>query len=337
MNFSITIRNIMIRLFSIKVLFIKKFNIVCLLLLVCYLPLSLFSQIPAFPGAEGAGANAKGGRGGKVIYVTNLNDSGSGSLRAALEATDPRIVVFRVSGIIHLKSRLKIYNPYLTVAGQTAPGGGILIRGYYIDIYTHDCVFQYIKYRAGRLETEQAKTFFIRDGAYNILFDHISASWSEDENFTCYSVSKPTYNITLQWSMVCEGLYGEGHNNHAAGPTFGSVSEADKMQNLSVHHNIFTNNSFRNPYIKNKNAEVVNNITYNWERWSSMYRRGITVDLIGNRFVQGPSFDHEAGWTQDHGILWCSEEGDNGDKGVPGDPSIYIKGNFDAKYRTESV
>ena len=290
------------------------------------------AQVPAFNGAEGGGAVSVGGRGGVVIEVTNLNDSGTGSLRAALEASEPRIVIFKVAGIIELKSRLQIYNPYLTVAGQTAPGGGILIKGYYIDVYTHDCIFQYFRYRAGRLDNEQSRSFFVRDGAYNIIFDHLSISWGEDENFTCYSISNPTYNITLQWSMICEGLYGSDHNDHSAGAIFGSVEAADKVYNVSLHHNFFSNNSFRSPYIKNKNTELINNITYNWQWWSSLFRSGTTIDIIGNRYKKGPSFLEEMSWAHDHGILWDSEAGDNGNSGMPGNPSIYIKGNYDALY-----
>jgi hypothetical protein len=110
-------------------------------------------SIPAFPGAEGAGAFTLGGRGGRVIKVVNLNDSGPGSLRAAVEAEGPRIVVFCVSGIIMLGTPLSISNPFITIAGQTAPGDGICIRGQTTEINTHDVVLRYLRFRRGNIKT----------------------------------------------------------------------------------------------------------------------------------------------------------------------------------------
>ena len=149
----------------------------------------------AFPGAEGFGADAKGGRGGAVIKVTNLNDSGSGSLRACVEASGPRTCVFEVGGTIELDSRIKISDPYLTIAGQTAPGGGITIRnsasnekGDTFLTATHDVVIRYIALRpghaAGSTTTNRATSIFDSgDGSvYNVILDHISMSWASDDN-----------------------------------------------------------------------------------------------------------------------------------------------------------
>src|SRR5215469_12873348 len=142
------------------------------------------AKVPAFPGAEGAGAWTPGGRGGKVCLVTNLNDKGPGSLREAVEMQGPRIVVFRVAGIITLETPLAIDKPFITLAGQTAPGDGVCIRGQTTAINTHDVVIRYLRFRRGNLKN--------RDDALgghpigNILIDHVSASWGLDENLSLY-------------------------------------------------------------------------------------------------------------------------------------------------------
>lgn len=138
--------------------------------------------IPAFPGAEGAGAFTSGGRGGRIFEVTNLNDAGPGSLREAIEAEGVRIVIFRVSGIITLEKLLTISNPYITVAGQTAPGDGICIRGQTTEINTHDVVLRYLRFRRGNIKDRNDAL-----GGYpvgNIIVDHCSASWGLDENLS---------------------------------------------------------------------------------------------------------------------------------------------------------
>ena len=163
------------------------------------------SALPAFPGAEGFGSQTIGGRGGKVYFVTNLNDSGSGSLRAALEASGPRIVVFRTGGTISLNSSLNISNPYITIAGQTAPGGGITIKGGDIRVSTHDVVMRYITSRRGAGGNNHAGTLYANNSnnVYNIVIDHCSFSWGVDETFsTWYRV----YDFTLQNSIISEAL-----------------------------------------------------------------------------------------------------------------------------------
>src|SRR5262249_24507004 len=141
-------------------------------------------RVPAFPGAEGAGTLTPGGRGGEVRLVTNLNDRGPGSLPEAVEAEGPRTVVFRVAGLITLESPLDINRPFLTLAGQTAPGDGVCIRGQSVHINTHDVVIRYLRFRRGNLK--------VRDdalGGYpirNIIVDHVSASWGLDENLSLY-------------------------------------------------------------------------------------------------------------------------------------------------------
>src|SRR5256885_10648549 len=137
--------------------------------------------VPAFPGAEGFGANTPGGRGGKVMLVTNLNDSGPGSLRAACDAEGPRLIVFRVAGIIDLKREIKINNPYLTLAGQTAPGDGICLRNYELETRTHDVIIRYLRSRPGIASGKEEDAIGVGSGSYNVILDHCSATWAVDE------------------------------------------------------------------------------------------------------------------------------------------------------------
>ena len=170
--------------------------------------------VPAFPGAEGAGAITRGGRGGEVLIVTNLDDSGPGSLRAAVEARGPRTVVFRVAGLITLETPLAIEHPFITIAGQTAPGDGVCVRGQSVHINTHDVVIRYMRFRRGNLK--------VRDDALggnpvgNVIIDHVSASWGLDENLSLYrhmvpvegrpAKKLPVENLTIQWSISSEAL-----------------------------------------------------------------------------------------------------------------------------------
>src|SRR5215813_2417660 len=137
---------------------------------------ALAADLPAFPGAEGFGANTPGGRGGKVIFVTNLNDSGAGSFRAACEAEGPRIVIFRVSGLITLNSPIVVKNAFLTVAGQSAPGEGICLRNASFVIATHDVVVRYLRSRLGDQSGQEADSITLAGGAQNVILDHCSAT-----------------------------------------------------------------------------------------------------------------------------------------------------------------
>lgn len=172
---------------------------------------SLYSQQLAFPTAEGYGKHTKGGRGGAVYEVTNLNDSGEGSLRAAVEAKGPRTVVFRVSGTIELKSDLNIDHPFITIAGQTAPGDGICIRDYPITIDADEVIIRYLRIRLGDESGEETDAL---SGRYrkNIIIDHVSATWGTDEVLSLYHNS----HVTIQHCIISEAV-GDGESHKFGG------------------------------------------------------------------------------------------------------------------------
>jgi len=252
-------------------------------------------QIPAFPGAEGFGANTAGGRGGKVIEVTTLNDDGPGSLRVAIDADGPRIIVFRVGGMIELKTSLEITHPYITIAGQTAPGGGITLRNHpsnresALVIRAHDVTIRYIRSRPGpsaELSSDSDAIEILGSGAYNVMIDHCSFSWAVDEvTSTWYDA----HDVTFQWSIIAEGLYCSTHEKgcHSMGMILGS----DGSRNLTVHHNLFAQNHERNPYIKTSGiVDFVNNVIYDpWGTPSVVtdeYSKD-QVNYVNNYFKRG--------------------------------------------------
>ena len=247
------------------------------------------NAIPAFPGAEGAGALTPGGRSGVLYEVTNLDDSGPGSLREAIEADRPRIIIFRVSGIITLDKPLSIENPFVTIAGQTAPGDGICIRGQTTEINTHDVVVRYLRFRRGNLEDRNDAL-----GGYpvrNIMIDHCSASWGLDENLSMYRYKKkmpdgkekkmPVENLTIQWCISSEAL---DLNNHAFGATWGG-------KNCSFHHNLFACNTGRNPSIGwGDGFDFRNNVLFNWRHRTIDGGDGSSsVNVVANYFKPGPA------------------------------------------------
>jgi hypothetical protein len=247
------------------------------------------AAIFAFPGAEGAGAYTRGGRGGKVHAVNNLNDAGPGSLRAAIEAKGPRIVVFRVAGIISLQTPLAIDHPFITIAGQTAPGDGVCVRNHTVHINTHDVVIRYMRFRRGNLK--------IRDDALggnpikNIIVDHVSASWGLDENLSLYRhmvkaadgklKKMPVENLTIQWSISSEAL---DRFNHAFGGTWGG-------KECSFHHNLFACNTGRNPSIgMGGSFDFRNNVLFNWRHRTIDGGDGSSrINIVANYFKPGPA------------------------------------------------
>lgn len=224
--------------------------------------------VKAFPTAEGFGADAVGGRGGQIHEVVNLDDSGPGSLREAIEATGPRIVVFRIGGTIALQSELIVSNPYLTIAGQTAPAGGITLRDYRLTIATHDVIVRHLRSRLGATVVSDAFAIGGPD-AHDVIFDHCSASWGVDENF---SVGDQARDITIQWCVIAEGLAQSIHPKglHSMGMLLGAGAGGlgTPGERISVHHNLFIHNNRRNPR-STTSADITNNVIYNCGRIAS--------------------------------------------------------------------
>jgi len=254
----------------------KYFCKTVFLIIFFFCPAYSFTQnLPAFPGAEGYGKYTAGGRGGVLYEVTNLNDAGEGSLRAAVEASGPRTVVFRVSGTIILNSELKISHPYITIAGQTAPGDGICIRRYPIVIGTNQVIIRYLRVRVGDESGDDADAISSRFNK-NIIIDHVSASWSVDETMSIYHCD----SITVQWCLVAESMYNSNHVKGFHG--FGGIWGANYS---TYHHNLLAHHSSRNPRFASGsgNTDYRNNVLYNWG-YNSGYG-GEKVQQGDSRFV----------------------------------------------------
>jgi F0F1-type ATP synthase epsilon subunit len=256
---------------------------------------------PAFPGAEGFGANTIGGRGGTVFEVTNLNDTGTGSLRACVEASGARTCVFRVGGLITLNTQLTISNPYITIAGQTAPGGGITLKraagGNVFATQTHDVIIRYITARPGAGGENHANQI-AKNGVelYNIIIDHNSLSWGVDSNIeSWYRV----VNMTIQWSLISEALDCSTHSKgcHSKGLLIGGYQGSEAggtkgSENISVLNNLMAHDGERTPLFKMCGVgQVINNTTYN-PFWTFAHQQlscdGSYVNWVNNYHKKGP-------------------------------------------------
>lgn len=245
-------------------------------------PVSQATQaaLPAFPGAEGFGALALGGRGGKVIEVTNLNDSGAGSLRAAIETSGPRLVVFKLGGVIRLASPLKITQPFVTIAGQTAPGDGITITGHYLSVQASHVVIRYLRLR----QTEDGLNL-VGANATNVVIDHVSSSWGKDENMSTYASSSAesaiVRDVTFQSLLLSEGLL-----SHSKGLLLGNSTR------LSLHKTLFAHNEERNPRCQRGQVDVAYTVVYNHGNtavWCNSAHGAVQLNYIGNTIIPGPN------------------------------------------------
>jgi len=245
------------------------------------------AQLPAFPGAEGFGAVSVGGRGGQVLKVTNLNASGAGSLQAACNVSGPRTVVFDVSGVIH--GDVTVPHPYITIAGQTAPGAGITIEGrmigYGYDL--HDATVRFLRFRRLRPPpTQYSQGDCITMGqSSNCILDHCSFSWGTDEVVDIYEA----HDWTVQWCSIEESDPIDSHN-------YGFICRATNSGNVSVHHNLFAHHYRRapclSPHRMDRPGDVRNNVIYDVYQCfvHDGERRGV-VNIIGNHYIYGPSHD----------------------------------------------
>ena len=263
----------------------------------------------AFPGADGGGMWATGGRGGSVYHVTNLNNSGEGSLRYGIEtAGRPLTIVFDVAGVIELGSMLNIKKGDLTIAGQTAPGDGICLKNYTFRISASNVIVRFIRCRMGdeKKSEDDAIQILNRDTPYeNIVIDHCSVSWCTDECASFYGMK----NFTFSWNFVTESLrvsiHGKG--NHGYGGIWGG-------ENATYHHNLLAHHDSRNPridhdYVSTQKGPVsiLNNVVYNWSgntcyggesssNNGSDYRK---YNFVGNYYKPGPATPSNHMWLLD--------------------------------------
>lgn len=296
------------------------------------------AQAPAFPGAEGfARYTTTGGRGGKVLHVTNLNDSGTGSLRQALQNTSgKRIIVFDVSGTIALKSNLTIKYDDVTVEGQTAPGDGITLRDYSLENKANNVIVRFIRVRRGNaVDVNDGADSFWGKNRNNIIIDHCSMSWSIDETASFYD----NKNFTMQWCTIAESLNNAGHDKgaHGYGGIWGGKS-------ASFHHNLLAHHTNRCPrlngarygwggtaddnYASSILAEQVdlrNNVMYNWGQGNGAYAgMGGFHNIVNNYYKYGPATKNK------YRVFQCGHTSNASGEVIPKNTygHFYINGNY---------
>lgn len=263
----------------------------------------------AFPGAEGYGKYTAGGRGGQILVVTNLNDSGEGSLRAAIETKGPRVIVFAVSGDIFLESNLRIKEPNVTIAGQTAPGDGICLRNWGLIVETEEAIVRYLRIRPANVDND------IKDGeggcdalwvnkSKQVVIDHVSTSFGTDETL---SVSDSD-QVTVQNCIIAESLNKTRLGTHG----MGSLIRGSKGQKVTFYGNLLATHRSRMPMCGNYTTyeedpegfymEFINNVVYNWNSQAAGKNHDVdcvtTFNLIHNVYIAGPESDGNYAWSE---------------------------------------
>jgi len=291
-------------------------------------------SVPAFPGAEGFGAGSIGGRGGKVLFVTNLNDSGPGSLRTAAETNGPRTVIFRVSGTVALKSAIAITKPYITIAGQTAPGDGICLKNHSMVISADHVIVRYIRCRPGDNTEAESDSLSVSSG-HDIIVDHCSASWSVDETLSASSRGR-LGNVTVQWCIISESLHDSIHHKGPHG--YGSLIRGSFGNGYTYHHNFFAHHHARLPrpgnYIDRSEDpegfifDFRNNVIYNWAGNAAGYNAdgsngtdSITkMNFVGNYYKAGVNSSGSLAFSESTRSVRAWFDGNRMNGSYPDDP-----------------
>ncbi|WP_308993313.1 hypothetical protein QLS71_014400 [Mariniflexile litorale] len=253
-----------------------------------------YGKVIAFPGAEGFGRFATGGRGGEIYHVTNLKDSGKGSLRDAVSQSN-RFIVFDVAGIIELKSAL-LFSSNITVAAQTAPGDGVVLYGNQVSFSGQsNIVCRYLRVRLGIQGPEGRDAAGIADNGRNMIFDHMSVTWGQDENFSINSES--ARDITIQNSIIGQGL-----QNHSCG----GLIQTSIEHGVTLYRNLYIDNKTRNPKVKGLN-QFVNNVIYNWGNGAAYNmggnsKRASLTTIEDNYFIVGPALNWQNVRQEDNSI-----------------------------------
>jgi len=298
--------------------------------------------LKSFPTAEGSGAKTVGGRGGRVIEVTNLNASGAGSFKEACEAEGKRTVVFRVGGTIDLGgAEVIIRNDYLTIAGQTAPGEGIQLKNGGLSIRANEVIVRYLRIRPGpaasMIDALNIVSPSRHDRKKNVIIDHVSAFWGVDETMNAGSFFN---NVTMQWSIIAEGLHCSIYDNAGVKESWkpckkiegrdrwahsrGSMVNSDS-RDITYHHNLLYRNYKRNPLIQSSDGNIINNVmvNYQYQVYVEPFEEKVRANFIGNYFR---SYLHIRPPIRVYDV----------NKGYDGKSGVYYKDNYDSKFRPDS-
>lgn len=309
-------------------------------------------HIDAFPGAEGAGRHAMGGRGGVVLRVTTLADSGPGSLRDAVGRREPRIIVFDVAGTIALASPLVVRDGRVTIAGQSAPGDGIALRDQPLVIAADDVVVRYVRSRLGDASGAQEDAISITRGR-RIILDHVSASWSVDETLSVAGRYDPPdagpYDVTVQWSIISESL---NRSRHAKGDHgYGTLVRGAHGARITFHHNLWAHHRARNPRPGNYLSlaedpvgpliEFSNNVFYNWGGRFAGYdadkAQRVTYSFVGNTYIGGPDSTGALAFQEENAEARAFFSGNSMNGVVPPDPWSLVEGADRPGYRLQNA
>ncbi len=304
----------------------------------------------AFPGAEGAGRLALGGRGGAVLRVTNLNDSGPGSLRSAVETEGPRTIVFDIGGTITLASPLRIREPRITIAGQTAPGGGVTLRGQPLLISADDVVVRYIRSRLGDEQGVETDAITI-DRGQRIILDHVSASWSVDETLSIGSRDRVIDAVTVQWSIIAESLNLSAHSKGDHG--YGSLVRGNRGARFTFQHNLWAAHRARMPRPGNYMTpdvdpvgplfEFTNNVFYDWGQGHAGYNADSdpatisTYAFVANAYRRGPDSTGAVIFEEESPLARAWFAANSIDGVVPADPWAPVTGADTPGYRLTAL